>query len=442
MAIKIEPVSKFLLRSLGSKVFFSWCLAAILTLGSVSTQAQEDAFICGSDEASFALGKSAAIPAIRKKWSGTLKALILRISFTNAPFTIDTTTMITANATINKLYASMSRNTFQWDFRIYPQVLASPGASSDFDTTTFENLQTWIVAQLRALNLKRGTDYDVYIAVFPQISVGWAGLSNLNDANWINRSYSAGVVGHELGHSLGLPHAHSIEAGTDIFGVPGTTSQSVEYGNLFDIMGNGSSSGQFNTAYKWNIGWMDTAEVLEVKAPGTYRIYSHDNEAHKGRLASLRIPSGNASYAYWIEYRSGLTTTRNGACVMFSGFLNKKTDNWLLDATPGSRRSSDESDGVLAVGKSLVDKYGTTSFEVLGVNSNVWDANGYVDVLVTMPGITSIAPKLRRNALRGGGGQVGFVPQGLALNALGRLIPISGFAFGFNPDRTIETFPE
>jgi hypothetical protein len=369
---------------------------SVVSIGFAETTPDQP-FLCGNLNPSLSLGKEAAIPAIRKKYTGSLKALIIRIGFPNAPFAVDTATLGKTNVTINKLYASMSRNTFQWNFSIHPQILAAPNNSTTYDSVGFDNLQAWITAQIKSLNLKRGTDYDVYIAVFPQIPVLWAGLSNLNDADWINGGYPAGVVAHELGHSLGLPHAHSIEAGTDIFGVPGTVSQSNEYGNPYDVMGNGGSTGHFNVAYKWNIGWLDTAEVIEAKTPGTYRIYAHDNDGHKGRLAALRVPSGNASYAYWFEYRSGVTATRQGALMAFTGFLNKKTEDWFLDTTPGSRRTSDETDGILSIGKDLQDKYGTTSFHIVAVNTGIWDKEGYVDVEVIMPGALSILVASRGN---------------------------------------------
>src|SRR5690606_40155624 len=93
--------------------------------------------------------------------------------------------------------------------------LAAPGTKASYGSN-FTSLQSWITQQISAAGLRRGTDYDVYIAHFPQIGVTWAGLSNLRDANWINGSYSAGVTAHELGHSLALHHAHSIEAGAHL----------------------------------------------------------------------------------------------------------------------------------------------------------------------------------------------------------------------------------
>ncbi|MDQ3001585.1 MAG: hypothetical protein M3Y08_10025 [Fibrobacterota bacterium] len=367
-----------------------YLLAACLAMGQ--PHAEDEEFNCGlSDEAAAsgafgALGKSADIPRINKVYAGKLKALVIRVGFSDAPYAIDTAVINKTNTTINTLYRTMSRNTFEWDWRIHPLILNAPGTKAGYGSN-FSSLQSWISSQMTAAGLKRGTDYDVYVAAFPQIVVGWVGLSNMRDGNWINGNYGASVTGHELGHSLGLPHAHSIEAGPDMFGIPGTTTQTNEYGNPYDIMGRGGSSGHFNVLYKWRIGWEDTVEIKEVKSSGTYRIFAHDNAAHKGRTIGIRVPSGNPNYAYWFEYRTISTSARNGVAVMFQGFRTATNlDSWYLDTTPGSRTSSDESDGVLVVGKQFQDKYGENTFKTLAINTGTWNEDGWVDLQINIPG--------------------------------------------------------
>lgn len=398
-------------------------LIACLALGYAS--AQEEEVVCGTPDEAMALAKSAEIPKITKTWSGKLKALVIRIGFSDAPYAIDTAAINKTNASVNTLYRSMSRNTFEWDWRLHPVILAAPGTKAEYGAN-FSSLQSFITAQMTAAGLKRGTDYDVYVATFPQINVGWAGLSNLRDADWINGSYSAGVTGHELGHSLGLPHAHSIEAGADMFGTPGTTSQTNEYGHPFDIMGRGGATSHFNVLYKWRVGWEDQDEIKEVKQSGTYRIYAQDNGVHKGRTIGLRVPSGNANYGYWFEYRTISTTSRNGATVMFQGFRTAANlDSWYLDTTPGSKASNDETDGVLAVGKSFQDKYGETTFKTLAINSGTWTEEGYVDLEVIIPGSapTALARNGRISLFREGGSP--------SFNAMGRAME------SLSPSRTL-----
>jgi hypothetical protein len=372
------------------------CLPALaLCLAAGQARAQDEDIVCGTSEETAALAKTAELPKISKTWSGKLKALVIRVGFSDGAYAVDTAAISKTNATVNTLYRAMSRNTFEWDWKLYPVILNAPGTKADYGAN-FSSLQSWIAQQMTAAGLKRGIDYDVYVATFPQINVGWSGLSNLRDADWINGSYSAGVTGHELGHSLGLPHAHSIEAGVDMFGTPGTTSQTNEYGNPYDIMGRGGSTAHFNVLYKWRIGWEDADEIKEAKQSGIYRIYAQDNGLHKARTIGLRVPSGNLNYGYWFEYRTISTSARNGATVMFQGFRTATNlDSWYLDTTPGSKTSGDESDGVLAVGKSFQDKYGETTFKTLAINSGTWTEEGWVDLQVTIPGTNPVS--LARN---------------------------------------------
>ncbi len=400
-------------------------LASLACLSMGRTLAQDEEINCGTPDDPVALAKTSDLPKITKTWSGTLKAMVIRISFSDAPYTVDTATIGKTNASINNLYRSMSRNTFEWDWHLYGPILNAPGTKADYGAN-FSSLQSWISQQMTSAGLKRGTDYDVYVASFPQISVGWAGLSNLREADWINGSYSAGVTGHELGHSLGLPHAHSIEAGPDMFGTPGTTSQTNEYGNPYDIMGRGGSTGHFNVLYKWRIGWEDADEIKEVKTSGTYRIYAQDNGVHKARTIGLRVSSGDVNYGYWFEYRTISTSARNGATVMFQGFrTNTNLDSWYLDTTPGSKTSGDESDGVLAVGKSFQDKYGQTTFKTLAINTGVWSEEGYVDLQVTIPGTVPTGLQVARsvNLFRNG--------DAPSYNLMGRAMA------GLSPARTL-----
>jgi hypothetical protein len=380
-------------------------LAAAMASCPAWAQTDDGGFACGTpDLRAEPLAKAADLPKITKVYTGTLKALVIKVAFSDAAYAVTDSTINKTNASINTVYNSMSRNTFEWTWKIHPTIFTAPGTRTDY-ATNFSSLQTWITQQITAAGLKRGTDYDVYVANFPLINVSWAGLSNLRDADWINGSYSAGVTGHELGHSLGLPHAHSVEAGTDMFGTPGNANQTNEYGNPFDIMGRGGASGHFNAVYKWRIGWLDSNELKEVKTSGVYRVYAQDNAVHKDRLIGIRVPSGDPNYAYWFEYRGATTSSRTGASVMFQGFkTTSNLDSWFLDATPGSRTSNDETDGVLVSGKSFQDKFATanpTTFSVLGINTGTYTENGWVDVQVNFNGVPAgLAPLARRIPIR------------------------------------------
>ena len=382
-----------------------------IALAAMWANSTAEDFVCGTPDEAVTLTSSADqmdLPKISKVWKGKLKALVLRISYSDAPYAVTEANINTTNEAINVLYRSMSRNTFEWDWKIHPTTFNAPGTTASY-TANWNSLQSYISQQISAAGLVRCTatnaatcDYDVYVASFPKLNLGWAGMSNMRDADWINGSYSSGVTSHELGHSVSLPHAHSIEAGTDMFGTPGTSSQTNEYGNPFDVMGRGGNTAHFGTMYKWRIGWEDADEIIELKNNGTYRIYAHDNADHKARLLGIRVPSGNPAYAYWFEYRTVNTSARLGATVTFQGFTSATNlDNWFLDATPGSKTSGDESDGVLGVGKEFKDKYGQGTFKVLAVSTGVTGAEAWVDLQVNIPGV-SVFPGKQVNLLHPG----------------------------------------
>lgn len=368
-------------------------------------------YVCGTPDLPDPLAKTAELPRITKVYSGKSVAVMVRIAFSDQPYTVAESTITKTHNAINVLYRSMSRNTFEFDFKIHPEVWTAPGTGASY-VTNFSSLQSFVTTKMREAGYVKGTNYTVFVASFPRIGLSWAGLSNgpNSGANYINGSYSSGVTAHELGHAVGLPHAHSIEAGTDPFGVPGTSSQHVEYGNPYDVMGNAGGMGHFNVNYKWRTGWLDANEALEVKTSGVYRLYAQDNAVHKGRLLGIRVPSGDARYAYWFEYRSAISSARLGTVVLFEGFQTTTNRGiHILDMTPASRTSGDAQDGILAVGKDFKDKYGTATFKTLAINNNVWTEEGWVDLEVTIPGTVMARfdrPAAYAKALRPGNARV------------------------------------
>jgi hypothetical protein len=385
-------------------------LAALAILSSLAFRpAAAEEFTCGTTDESAVrpLEKAAGAPLPNiRVYKGVLKAVVFRVEFADVPSNVTEETIRANNVIINDFYKAMSRGLFSWEFSIYPTVLKAPGTRAEYDGN-FNALRSWISTAVTATGLKRGTDFAVYNVTFPQVAnLGWSGLSSggTSGQNYMNGSYGTGVTAHEMGHTVGLAHAHAINAGTtDFFGTPGTEAQHVEYGHPFDVMGRGGSNGHFNICYKYRDGWTDSGnvEVQEVSKPGVYRLYAHDNAEHKGRLLGIHVPAGDPEYGYWFEYRSNSTTNRKGASVMFEGFTEvsgSRADTWFMDLTPAT---STDNDGVMAPNMEFKDKYGTTAFKVIGINA-VAGAEGWVDVAVSYNGQPVGVLAGRPHALRAG----------------------------------------
>src|SRR5690606_41646982 len=87
------------------------CLAGLVAgFAAIQAGADEEPYFCGTPDAiAEPLAKSEALPRINKVWTGKLKALVIRVGMSDAPYTVDTASIGRTNASINTLYRAMSR---------------------------------------------------------------------------------------------------------------------------------------------------------------------------------------------------------------------------------------------------------------------------------------------------------------------------------------------
>lgn len=344
-------------------------------------------FACGVPEAELAALAKGSAAARASGVSGTLRILVLRAAFRDKANASDTAAMAAVNARVSAFYQDNSGGDLSLAFRFHPHVLKFP-ETAQYYADDWDRFTGYLKLKLAELALVKGRDYDRFVASFPALKLGWAGLSSgpTSGANYVNGDYHAAVVAHELGHALGLPHAEGLEAGRRTVG-SAQESESVDYGDPYDVMGRGGILGHFNSVFKQRLGWLGEGEIRDVAGGGAHRIHAHDNPGAGGAVLALRAPCGDGRRSYWIEYRTAYSSTyvntrRTAGLRMQDYFSSGRTA--LLDMTPESRVPEyDFNDAGLEVGREFRDPHGMFSVKVLGVNEGVWDKDGWVDVQVT-----------------------------------------------------------
>lgn len=183
-------------------------------------------------------------------------------------------------------------------------------------------------------------DYDLDIVRYNggpgsflgQAYVGARGL-------WLKTS-QPGIAAHELLHNLGLYHANFWQPSEPHTVVgPGT---SVEYGDVFDIMGTASLQHPVNTRYKQLLGWLPSSGVAVASSTGLYRITAHDTGGPFDPAAaySLRIPLGTAP-DYWLDFVQSPALASNpylanGVLLRMPPSAQSNSITALLDTTPAT----------------------------------------------------------------------------------------------------------
>ena len=259
-----------------------------------------------------------------------------------------------------------------------------PVSSTTCDTTAISNYAQQAAVAAGA-NI---ASYDHVVYAFPQNACTWQGRGSVGGSPsqaWINEWFELGIVGHELGHNLGLYHSRSMDCGAVSIG--GTCSTD-EYGDVFDLMG-AANSAHFNSYQKERLGWMNAGSnppITTVTASGTYWVDSFESGTLIPKalkiLKSIDPVSGSKTW-YYVERRTasgfdnflaGNTNVLSGVIVR-TGSESNAQDTYLLDMTPGTTSWYDPA---LTVGQSFTDS-------VAGVSITTVSADAYgafVDITV------------------------------------------------------------
>ena len=274
-------------------------------------------------------------------------------------------------------------------------------AVNELNDTLHEEAQN--LAAAGGYNLE---DYDRIAVIFSSLGkirfskITYGGLANVGwNRLWFNGKFDFGVVAHELGHTYGVHHANLWR--TTDQSVIGRGS-SVEYGDLFDVMGDSwsaTSAYHFNHLFKNVLGWIPDEAVETVIESGTYRVYRFDTATADLTLPlALRVPRMNRDNDYWIGYRKLFPQLQGSACVLWGKRFNSQSD--LLDMTTPGYNARDA--GLLSE-QTFTDNSSSIILKNLGVGVDE-QGREYLDIEVTMIAVPlfSSQPQMSQTATAGG----------------------------------------
>jgi hypothetical protein len=322
---------------------------------------------------------------------GAQRTLMILVTFsdkTTPPYTVDYAKSVafttTSNFDMENSYGQtwLTGDVVGW----YPIAMAS--TSCDYTTLASQAKQAATAAGVTL------STYTHLVYGFPKNACTWWGLGSVGgnpSQAWVNGSLQLGVLGHEMGHNLGLYHSHSLDCGAVVVGGSCTTS---DYGDSVDIMG-GSYTAHFNAFQKERLGWLNygsSPALTTVTTTGTYVISPYETVTSDPKALKL-VQSVNASTGrttwYYVEYRQGIgfdgfvsnNTNLKGGVVLHLGTEATGNSSYLLDLTPAT---SSWSDPALAVGQTYYDADAGVTI------SPVWADSSGVGVSVSYAPLTCV----------------------------------------------------
>jgi len=286
----------------------------------------------------------------------------------------------------------------------YTPVLDLPGTTEDY--FKYDDLASGMIKAAEKAGFAR-KDFDHLVYFYPSIkhNISFGGLGGGGQI-WLPGSdpFDGGLI-HEFGHSLGLPHANSLEGeGKAIY--PGARREGRDGLHMMGSDGH-SRNGPFSTInlpMRYTLKFVGDEHIKRVKGDGVYRLYEYEIEqlpydVHVG----LRLDVKGEDF--WISYNPKMAKRWNN--FRSSGFKKGLivhrmqgvvTD--LLDFTPGSGGKTkneedyvDTRDGALGFQKSFVFPGSDISIQPIEVGEGEY-GHQYIDVKVTF-GASDTVPRQR-----------------------------------------------
>jgi hypothetical protein len=307
-----------------------------------------ESMIAESSVSSFAQVGGSVGSTVLPNTTGEHKVLVILVNFQDKqtqPFTAEQARDVTFNTTSN-YFREVSYGQTWLTGDVYGWYTI-PVSSTVCDKSAIANYAQQAATRAGA-NLAA---YSHLVYAFPQtIACPFSGSSTVGGSpsqEWINTdSISIEVLGHELGHGLGLYHSKSMDCRPSVVGTNCLTN---EYGDKFDIMG-ASMPVHMSLFQKERLGWVDygsSPPLTTITTSGTYWMdaYETPNSNVKGLkiLKSIDAVTGSKTW-YYLEHRtaSGFDTYFSGYSYVLEGVVvhmgseGSGEEGYLLDMTPST----------------------------------------------------------------------------------------------------------
>ena len=355
--------------------------------------------LLGPDGFDLPLAEQTVEDASSEWTTGRKNVLVIQVDFADkpgAPVDAATLARILADRPASGVLEAMSYGKLSLVPTIPSRVYRMPQSAAAYRTTdsTGTSRNSDLHAAARAAAATDGYDvdagYDMVLVVFAQIgmkhlSVVYSAIAEVGGPCLMAQGTMATeTLVHEFGHTLGLGHASSWDPAT---ANPVGAGSSAEYGDIFDIMGEGPvPAGHFNVQAKQMLGWLPAADWADATARGSglYRLQRFDAADATGQRA-VRITKGSGEY-YWIGYRQNFPA--NPSLLTGVNLLWQKPGQsrcWLVDTRPLSPAGKE--DAGLAMGRTYSDA--AAGIHLTPVARGGDSPNEWIDVRVnlgTFPG--------------------------------------------------------
>ena len=359
--------------------------------------------------------------ALASAWTETKKKVfMIRCDFSDKPDSSDAVVNAGTYATMLNTTASNAIRDFSYgktwiEATVSSDIIRLPQPTTYYDddlgggnTRNSEILSNAKSAYLTAHPTFVPSSYDIIGVWFVSIGmkgggVTYGGLAGGSDL-WIQGTSDASLHIHEFGHNYGLGHSSYWTPPSSSTNPVDPAGASEEYGDLFDVMGDGEApEGVFHSQAKQRLNWLAAGSWTDATAAisGTHRLYRIDHPNTSG-VRGLRVTKGDGGY-FWLSYRRQFASSwlKAGANIVWQ--RSGQNRSWLIDTTPGSiLGSSDRTDGSVAIGRTYSDgnnhitplaRSGVFPNEYLDIRVNTGPFLGNVAPVVTLAGPSAIAAR-------------------------------------------------